>query len=179
MNLTQSYPSKLHCAGDEAELARSAKTQMPSHSTETFYHNRYPVKVHSPKLKDFSLVYLNHKVQLGIVTRRQFCKGDVVADLNGEVVTDIRQHTVQISDKLHLFDPYFSGYISHSCDPNLQLIGADLQLIALKDIAAQERLTLDYNDTEDTLFKAFQCQCGAAQCQGWIEGKNPTKYNES
>lgn len=161
---------------DEHSTAPSTDNAKPA--IKTFYSEHYPQKEHSPRLSDFSLVYLNNQVQLGVISRKFFSKGDVVADLDGEVVTDIRQHTVQISEKFHLFDPYFSGYISHSCEPNVRLIGDKKQLIAIRDIIPEECLTLDYNDTEDELFKPFNCQCGSSSCIGWIEGRNAPGSNK-
>jgi hypothetical protein len=49
-------------------------------------------------------------------------------------------------------------YMNHSCQPNTRF--ADRQVIALRDIAAHEELTFDYNTTEWEMAEAFQCECG-------------------
>ena len=30
---------------------------------------------------------------------------------------------------------------------------------------------MDYSQTEDILYKQFQCDCGSINCRGWITGK--------
>lgn len=66
---------------------------------------------------------------------------------------------------------------NHSCDPNCHIekwhVDGEfcIGLFALKDIAAGEELTYDYN------FQTFgdvrqECLCGADRCRGWITSKN-------
>ena len=47
----------------------------------------------------------------------------------------------------------------------------DLLVVALKDIAANTFLYMDYAETEDVLFRQFPCSCGADCCRGWIIGR--------
>jgi D-alanine-D-alanine ligase len=47
---------------------------------------------------------------------------------------------------------------------------AGLNMIATRDIATGEELTLDYALFLDKEMEPFQCQCGSAQCRGIIKG---------
>jgi hypothetical protein len=107
----------------------------------------------------------------GVIAYRAFNKGDIIARMAGHIVSEIRQHTLQLSPETHLFDPYFSGYFLHSCAPNISLNMADLTVTALEDIPANSFLYMDYAETEDVLFKQFPCSCGAPGCRGWITGR--------
>jgi hypothetical protein len=89
----------------------------------------------------------------------------------GHVVADVRQHTLQISTDQHNYDPYFSGYFLHSCEPNISLNMDAMLVTALQDIPANSWLTMDYAETEDFLFKSFPCGCDTASCRGWVLGR--------
>lgn len=124
-----------------------------------------------PQSSDFSVVFKDNSTGLGVVTFRSFKKGEVIAKMAGEVVEDIRQHTLQISPTEHLFDPHFSGYFLHSCAPNISLNMKTMTVTALTDIPEGAYLYMDYAETEDHLFKQFPCSCGADTCRGWIGGR--------
>jgi hypothetical protein len=124
-----------------------------------------------PQSTDFSVVFKDEMTGLGVVSYRSFSAGEVIAKMAGEVVEDIRQHTLQISPTEHLFDPHFSGYFLHACEPNISLNMSTMLVTALKDISEGDYLYMDYAETEDYLFKQFPCSCGAASCRGWIGGR--------
>lgn len=124
-----------------------------------------------PKHSDFAVVFKNEMAGRGVITYRAFKKGEIMARMAGDIVGEIRQHTLQLTTETHLFDPYFSGYFLHSCSPNISLNMLDLTVTALEDIPANSFLYMDYAETEDVLFKQFPCSCGAANCRGWITGR--------
>ena len=124
-----------------------------------------------PKATDFEVVYKDEKTGKGVISYRAFKRGEVIARMSGEVISDIRQHTLQISEDKHLYDVYFSGYFLHSCSPNISLDMDKMTVTALKDIKANTYLYMDYAETEDHLFKQFPCSCGAKNCRGWVSGK--------
>jgi hypothetical protein len=99
-----------------------------------------------------------------------------MAKIAKQAVPDIRQHTLQLSKTSHNFDPYFSGYFLHSCDPNVSVNMKKMTVTALKNIEANDYLYMDYAETEDYLFKQFPCSCGAENCRGWITGKLELPY---
>jgi len=78
---------------------------------------------------------------------------------------------LQIRPGLHNHDLWFSGYFLHSCNPNIRLDMEAMKVFAVRDIAANDWLYMDYSDTEDELFCCFPCQCGAATCRGFITGR--------
>ena len=124
-----------------------------------------------PKSTDFEVVFKDDSSGKGVICYREFRRGDIIARMSGEVIDEIRQHTLQIDSEKHLFDPYFSGYFLHSCDPNISLDMNRLTVTALHDIPANSYLYMDYAETEDHLFKQFPCSCGSSECRGWIGGK--------
>ena len=123
-----------------------------------------------PSESDFAVVHINDDIGKGVMTYRAFKKGDVVARMAGHKVTDIRQHTLEISEQLHNFDPYFSGYFLHACTPNISLDMKNMLVTALMDIHPNDYLYMDYAETESVLFKQFPCHCGHANCRGWVTG---------
>ena len=45
-----------------------------------------------------------------------------------------------------------------------------MTVTAVKDIAANSFLYMDYAETEEVLYKQFPCSCGSENCRGWITG---------
>lgn len=130
-----------------------------------------------PSKKDFNVVLKNHVSGMGVMTFRFFSKGDLICALAGDIITDIRQHSLQIEPDLHLHDTYFSGYFLHSCSPNITLDMKSLLVYATKDINPMDYLLMDYAQTEDYLYKQFPCTCGAENCRGWITGRKQLPGN--
>ena len=124
-----------------------------------------------PQACDFAVVPKDNNSGFGVITHRHFKAGDLLAVVSGEIVPDIRQHTLQVSSNEHMYDPYFTGYLLHSCEPNVSLDMKKKTLTALTDIPAGTYLFMDYAETEDTLFKQFGCCCGSVSCRGWITGR--------
>lgn len=62
-------------------------------------------------------------------------------------------------------------HVNHSCDPNAwEMYEGDASyLVARRDIAADEEITVDYNiNIADGT--AWPCVCGAARCRGEVAG---------
>ena len=108
-------------------------------------------------------------VSLGPVAR-----GQVILQIDGVQTHQPSRHSVQVGPGTHLApqgDPPEHGqwrYLNHSCAPNAWLRG--LELIALRDIQAQEALSFDYNPTEWDMAEPFACHCGSADCLGQVSG---------
>jgi hypothetical protein len=124
-----------------------------------------------PKSTDFEVVFKDETSGNGVICYRAFKRGEIIAKMSGEVIYEIRQHTLQIDVNRHLYDTYFSGYFLHSCAPNVSLDMDQMTVTALEDISANSFLYMDYAATEDHLFKQFPCFCGASSCRGWVGGK--------
>jgi D-alanine-D-alanine ligase len=58
---------------------------------------------------------------------------------------------------------------NHSCAANTRYDGLDV--IATRDIAAGEELTLDYGELSGPDAAPFDCRCGGATCRGRITGR--------
>ncbi|MBN1648072.1 MAG: hypothetical protein JW874_08570 [Spirochaetales bacterium] len=124
-----------------------------------------------PKSKDFKIVNVNENCGLGVICFRNFKKNEIIARLAGEIIHDIRQHSLQITPGTHLYDIYFSGYFLHSCEPNVYLDMENLLVYAVRDIRRNDLLMMDYAQTEDYLYKQFACSCGSMNCRKWICGR--------
>jgi uncharacterized protein len=67
-------------------------------------------------------------------------------------------------------------FINHSCDPNCESDSIDgrVFITAIRDIAAGEELTYEYNlfDSDDS---DADCYCGAKQCRGTMFSEDEVK----
>jgi SET domain-containing protein len=61
------------------------------------------------------------------------------------------------------------GTLNHSCDPNLGWAG-DTALVARRDIAAGEELTVDYSTTVADPAFVLVCHCETYRCRQVVEG---------
>lgn len=98
--------------------------------------------------------------------------GTVLDRFTGTISPEITQHSLQIGPDLHISETRFIGYLSHGCDPNCRLDMDGFELIALRDVAAGDLLTIDYAATEHVLHVQFACHCGADDCRQWITGSD-------
>lgn len=108
---------------------------------------------------------------LGVRTLIPRRAGEVVHRYTGVVGPEIKQHSLQVSEHLHISETAYIGYLSHACDPNARLDMSRFELVTLRDVPAGELLTIDYAATEDRLYRQFACHCGAAVCRRWIVGR--------
>ena len=60
--------------------------------------------------------------------------------------------------------------INHACDPNTWLDGLDL--VARREVAAGEELTVDYATFSGPMMSPFECQCGSPHCRKIIAGSD-------
>jgi hypothetical protein len=116
-----------------------------------------------------------HNIQgvgVGVKARVAFDSRVCIAKISGYALSERRLHTLQLSSRIHLYDCWFSGLLSHSCKPNVFLDLHYLEVWTLHEIQADTLLTVDYAMTEDVLFRQFACQCGELNCRGWITGRD-------
>src|SRR5439155_15478344 len=59
--------------------------------------------------------------------------------------------------------------VNHSCQPNVGM-GGNVMLVAMRDIAAGEELTIDYALFLGDRGFAMDCRCGTAACRGAVRG---------
>jgi SET domain-containing protein len=69
------------------------------------------------------------------------------------------------------FDPdrvrHPTNFTNHGCDPNAGYDGTD-SIVALREIAADEEIRMDYGTFSFSFDHAFTCRCGAANCRGRV-----------
>jgi len=102
---------------------------------------------------------------------RVVTKKHVEAHWNEEEQMRFRQYAYPLGGDAYAFwdaEPGEWAPQNHSCDANTRMAG--LNMIATRDIATGEELTLDYALFLDKEMEPFQCQCGSAQCRGIIKG---------
>jgi hypothetical protein len=124
-----------------------------------------------PTAADFQIVNADDERGRGIRTRRPFRRGERVARLSGVLVNRPSLDTIQISQALHMHDPWFSRFLLHSCEPNLAIDTATMEAWAAKNICAADYLSIDYSVTEDVLGRQFACRCRSPCCRGWVTGR--------
>ena len=147
--------------------------------SEDMQSNRfYPEAVEpfpqEPTRDKFRIVKTDDKGE-GIIALTDLHPGEIAFRFQGEVRTEMTLFTLQIEPGLHLHDPYFMGKVLHSCDPNLSCNMKTQTFTVLRDIHPGDYLTMDYEETEDELWRFFDCQCGSPSCKGVIMGK---KYRQ-
>lgn len=131
-----------------------------------------------PKEEDFTVCKRENGKGYGVYTKKEITRGELVARITGNIVPNINQHTLQITPTTHLHDPYFTGFLLHSCSPNIYLDMTEFEIWALRDIEAGHPLTMDYASTEDILFKQFPCLCETPNCRFWITGRKEEVNDE-
>lgn len=114
----------------------------------------------------------------GVQTLVTHARGHLVGRIIGVLSSERKLHTLQVSETTHLYDPYFSGLLLHSCSPSVMLDMKRLEVFALRDIEVGEFLTMDYASTEDVLARQFSCVCHSPNCRHWITGSKEEPNEE-
>jgi len=138
------------------------------------YPSHLPVIADEPRAEDFRVVQVDAVRGLGVLVLRPYRAGEVLFRMNGVLTEVMTQYSLQMANGLHLDDPDFAGRVLHCCDPNSRLDPETRLFTALRDIDAGDLLTMDYDETEDVLFRAFDCRCGAENCRGYVAGRMAT-----
>lgn len=128
---------------------------------------------HQPPPEDEALEVLDTSSEhgLGVRTLVARTQGEIVHRFSGVVGPELRLHSLQVNEHLHISETKYIGYLSHSCDPNCLLDMSKFEVVALQDVPAGGLLTIDYAATEDVLYRQFACHCGASVCRHWITGR--------
>lgn len=74
--------------------------------------------------------------------------------------------------ELEVWEDGASGdYFNHSCAPNAGFRSM-IEIVALRDIAADEEVTFDYAMCLTADFGDMDCLCGAVNCRGRVTGED-------
>jgi SET domain-containing protein len=121
----------------------------------------------------------------GLFAREAIARGDVVAVKGGYVLTraqwaalepTLGAAEIQLSDDLVIAPvrpEHRDGgmlFTNHSCEPNVALQG-QIVLVAMRDIARDEELTIDWATTDDGDHELV-CRCARPGCRGIVTGKD-------
>ena len=96
-------------------------------------------------------------------------RAHVEAHWNAQQKRWFRQYAWPLTDEVHVMwsdRPEEWKPLDHGCDPNAWLSGLDL--VARRDIAPGERITVDYATFCGPLMEDFECRCGSPLCRGVI-----------
>jgi hypothetical protein len=105
---------------------------------------------------------------LALYAGRAYAPGEVVFDFkNISWSTDRDKFTVEHTSGAHLFHPLLAKS-SHGCDPNGRLDIRGRVMVAIRPIAAGDRIAIDYAATERRISHPFACLCRSANCRGRI-----------
>lgn len=140
-----------------------------------YYPSEVPVFDYEPLRQFFKIVKSPEAINEGIISLISLNEGDIAFRWTGWFLTNQTLHSLQHKDGIYIHDPYFSGKLLHSCEPNLKLDMGTLTAYVIRPIKVFDRLTCDYDDTEDILYNHFNCTCGSENCKGYIMGKKATK----
>jgi hypothetical protein len=109
-----------------------------------------------------------------LIALRTLAAGQGVLTVDGTLTSQPTRYSLQVGPDLHVapvpgnLDDGYWRYLNHSCEPNAGLRGREL--VAQRDIAANEDVTFDYNTTEWHMAEPFACHCGSARCRGTLRG---------
>ncbi len=131
-----------------------------------FYPEHVPPFPHEPNPSHFAIHPIGENVGEGIVALKAFETGQIVFSFTGFYMSEQTLFTLQVEPGLFLHDPYFMGKALHRCDPNCTVDMQKRTFTARRPIMPGEWITMNYEQTEDELFRSFVCVCGDAPCAG-------------
>jgi D-alanine-D-alanine ligase-like ATP-grasp enzyme len=102
---------------------------------------------------------------------RLVTRAHVEAQWNATDRLTFRRYAVPVGPDVYAIwdsDPVEWAPWNHSCDPSTEYRGLDV--VARRDLAAGEELTLDYATMLNEQSESFPCTCGAANCRGAVAG---------
>lgn len=117
--------------------------------------------------------------QRRLVAVRDIRAGERIFALVGRESRNATRYSIQVGPEMHLDSDDLGTddervrerywmYLNHCCEPSAWVKG--LSVVALRDIAAGDGVTFDYNTTEWDMASPFDCGCGAASCVGTVRG---------
>lgn len=143
---------------------------------------------HQAKQKKYSLkgstvsgygIFANRQIEKGTVifsgeglSQRIISKRYVEANWNTRQMQDFRHYAYPISNEVYILwdeNPANWAPQNHSCNPNTAYEG--LNVVAIRDIANGEELTVDYGSFLDESMEPFACHCGSENCRKVVFGQ--------
>jgi len=140
-----------------------------------FYPISYPVAIHEPLTTNFIILKSPEDIGYGLISLVSFEPKELIAQCMGVAIPFQTLHSLEHPENIFYHDPFFAGYLLHSCKPNAMLRMSDFTLHAVESISAFSLITIDYNATEKKLYQGFTCLCGHENCKGQINGYGDKK----
>ena len=137
--------------------------------------------------KDPRIEFRNSRIRgTGMFTREPIKKGEMVCIVGGTVMTDSEfaefqsahrlYSFIQIDEHLYLVEDVettrsLDASMNHSCDSSAWMAD-EVTLVARRDIAAGEEVTVDYAlfTTQSNWMLDSRCRCGSPHCRRIITG---------
>ncbi|MFM8290358.1 MAG: cyanophycin synthetase [Planctomycetia bacterium] len=115
------------------------------------------------------------RIGLGVAAVRPIATGETIIRTWGEQADKRSAHTMQVDVNTHVVPDGVTVLVNHSCDPNCGVVirsgVKQIELRALRPIAAGEEITVDYDTFEyEVSHLGGPCRCGAASCRGRVAG---------
>lgn len=151
---------------------------------------------HKAKQKKYSLkgstvsgygIFANGPIEKGEVIfssegtmQRIISKKFVEANWNKRQMQDFRQYAYPISNEVYILwdeNPANWAPQNHSCNPNTAYDGLNVK--AIRSIASDEELTIDYGSFLDESMEPFACKCGSENCRGVVFGTKKNSITNS
>jgi SET domain-containing protein len=118
------------------------------------------------------VVRRTRKFGRGVFADKKIHSGELIAAFDGEIydndferwTDDLLSHTIQIAEDKWRDSKGIARWLNHSCDPNCGIKGYT-NVVAMRDIAAGEHITFDYEMTEKSCWWRMKCRCGSPQCR--------------
>jgi SET domain-containing protein len=133
----------------------------------------------SPKLE----IHIDETIEgRGMFAAQLIKKGELVVLWGGDVVDRAgfeklgehqKRQSAQAEEGLYLVSskPGPGDWINHSCDPNAGLNG-QIAVVAMRDIAPGEEVTIDYAMCDGDPTDSFECLCGSPKCRHIVTGND-------
>ncbi len=114
----------------------------------------------------------------GLFADADIAKGDFIVEYTGTKITTKAADALKTRYLFELDDEWTidgetlsntARYINHSCEPNAEAEIHDEHILisAIKNIKAEEEITIDYGDEYfDEFIKPVGCKCGAKKHRG-------------
>jgi hypothetical protein len=143
---------------------------------------RASIWTHNAKLAQYVYLYVAPTMRcgLGLFTAKHWKAGSLVLRVDdpdylarARPFAHLRAlgYTFQVGPDL--FVPPYGGlddFTNHSCEPNcgLRVDPSGFEMIALRDITANEELTYDYSTHQEHPEDHMLCNCASSSCRGII-----------
>lgn len=110
------------------------------------------------------------RLRLCLVASEPIAAGEPILSWTPDQIGPERTwRTVQVGPGRHARTDLLD-YVDHSCRPNALVAIENMQLVALRPIAAGEAITFFYPGNEVEMAQPFTCTCGSVDCLGEIAG---------